>query len=55
MRIGYRDGFDIVARDDHARAALGELPQLNGKAIFQADAAVRRRMPGHDTRMQRDP
>jgi hypothetical protein len=55
VRIGYLDRLDIVVRNDHARAALREMPESNGKVIFQTDAAVRRRMPRHDTGMQRYP
>jgi hypothetical protein len=40
VRIGYLDRLDIVARDDHARAALREMPESIGKAICQSDAAV---------------
>src|SRR6266403_2687749 len=55
VRIGYCDRLDVVMRDDHARAGLREMPELNGKAISQTDAAVRRGMSRHDARMQRYP
>jgi hypothetical protein len=40
VRIGYLDRLDIVVRNDHSRAALREMPESNGKVIFQTDAAV---------------
>ncbi len=40
VRIGYLDRLDIVVRNDHARAAFREMPESNGKVIFQTDAAV---------------
>jgi hypothetical protein len=40
VRTGYLDRLDIVVRNDHARAALREMPESNGKVIFQTDAAV---------------
>jgi hypothetical protein len=40
MRIGYLDRLDIVVHNDHSRAALREMPESNGKVIFQTDAAV---------------
>jgi hypothetical protein len=55
--IGYLDRLDIVVRNDHARAALREMPESNGKVIFQTDAS--RVTPDaqarHDTGMQRYP
>jgi hypothetical protein len=40
VRIGYLDRLEIVARNDHPRAPLREMPESNGKVIFQTDAAV---------------
>ena len=40
VRVGYLDRLDIIVRNDHARAALREMPESNGKVIFQTDAAV---------------
>ncbi|GAB9113641.1 hypothetical protein BDS110ZK25_77860 [Bradyrhizobium diazoefficiens] len=40
MRIGYLDRLDITVRNDHARAALREMPESNGKITLQTDAAV---------------
>ncbi len=33
-------GWTSFLRDDHPRAALGEMPEPNGEGFFQADAAV---------------
>ena len=35
VRIGYIDRPDFVVRNDHARAALREMPEANGKVIFK--------------------
>ncbi|CUU16577.1 hypothetical protein CDS [Bradyrhizobium sp.] len=40
MRIGYLDRLDITMRNDHARAALREVPESNGEIVVQTDAAV---------------
>src|SRR6516225_11595472 len=40
VRTGYLDRVSIVRRDDHANAAFGEMPQSNGKVIFQTDTSV---------------
>jgi hypothetical protein len=40
VRIAYLDRLDIVVRNNHPRAALREMPESNGKVIFQTDAAV---------------
>ena len=33
VRVSYLRRLDIFARDDHARAALREMPESNGKVI----------------------
>ena len=45
---------DVVLRDDHARADLGDAPQPLRELARQADAAVRGRTAGHDALMHRD-
>ena len=40
MRIGYFDRLNIVAGDDHARAALCERPKTSGKVAGQTYATV---------------
>ncbi len=32
--MGYLNRPDILRRDDHAGAALGEMPQSNGKVVL---------------------
>src|SRR4029077_12957348 len=36
--VSYLNRLDIFGRDDHACAALREMPESNGKVICQADA-----------------
>src|SRR5262245_36676919 len=55
MRVAYLNRPNIVMRDNHTRAALREVKESNGKVIFQANAAVRRRISRQVAGMQRDP
>jgi hypothetical protein len=52
---GYLDRVNIIGRNEHASAALREMPQSNGEVLRQANAAVRSRMAGQDPGMERDP